>query len=253
MSAVFILVLLTTTSVQDSGLLEKLIPEFEHLYMCRVKTIAVGSGAALRIASEGNGDVLIIHDQHGEEEFINSGFGTKRYPFMWNEFILCGPCGDPAGVAGAKDIFDAFGRIYKKRMPFVSRGDESGTHKKEIEIWRKAGISPGKPWYIKSGNGMIETLRIAEEKNCYVLTDISTFISHRKEFTKISCLFKDTRNLKNVYSLIPVSKDKFPWANYELAMKFINFVLNGKGKDIIRTYPEKSNPFFNVISYENNN
>ncbi len=248
-----ILILLTTTSVQDSGLLEKVVPVFEQQYRCRVKIIAVGSGAAFRLGYDGTGDILIVHEQEGEKKFIASGCGVKRYPFMWNEFVLCGPRNDPARVAEAKDIYDAFGRIYEKKVSFVSRDDESGTHIMEKRIWEKLGVKPEGRWYIKSGNGMIETLRIAEEKNLYVLTDVSTFIMHRKEFSNISQLFKDTKNLKNVYSLIPVSKKKFPWVNYELAMNFVNFMKAGKGRDIIKNYPEKSNPLFNIFSDENNN
>lgn len=251
MATTIVLIILTTTSIMDSGLLEKLIPVFEYQYHCKVKTIAVGSGAAFRIAKEGNGDLLIVHEPDGEKDFVKKGFGVKRYPFMWNEFVLCGPENDPAGIAKSKDVFAAFKKIYQKQYFFVSRDDDSGTHKMEKKIWNILGLNPEKPWYIKTGNGMIEALRIAEEKNAYILTDHSTFLYHRKEFKNVTLLLRDRKNLKNIYSFIPVSPLKFPHSNYDYAMKFINFVLYGKGKEIIKKYPEPLNPLFYLLD-ENN-
>jgi len=241
------LILLTTTSVQDSGLLDKLIPEFKKIYRYDVKVIAVGTGAAFRLGREGTGDLLIVHDKDGEEKFVEDGYGVRRYPFMWNEFVLCGPKTDPAGIKNVKDVFTAFKKIYLKKAKFISRGDNSGTNRKEIKIWKKIGIKPKGNWYIQSGNGMIETLRIAEEKNAYVLSDISTFIFHRKEFSNIEILLRDKKNLKNVYSLILISPAKFKWINYDLSMKFVKFIREGKGREIIKNYGKNGFKLFNLI------
>lgn len=248
MGKVFLtLILLTTTSVQDSGLLDHLIPEFRKVCECKVKVVAVGTGAAFRLGREGTGDLLIVHDREGEEKFIKEGYGVKRYPFMWNEFVLCGPSKDPAGIREVKDVYDAFKKIYLKRALFISRGDNSGTDRKEKKIWKKLKLKPEGRWYIESGNGMIETLRMAEEKNAYVLTDISTFNFHQKEFSSIKILLRDNKNLRNTYSAIPVSPSKFKWVNYPLSMKFIEFITEGKGKEIIKNYRKDGFYLFNII------
>lgn len=248
MGKVFLtLILLTTTSVQDSGLLDKLVPEFKKEYKCDVKIIAVGTGAAFRLGREGTGDLLIVHDKDGEEKFIIDGYGVKRYPFMWNEFVLCGPEMDPAEIKNTDDVFSAFKKIYIKKAKFVSRGDNSGTHRKEMRIWKKIGVRPEGKWYIEAGNGMVETLRIAEEKKAYVLTDISTFNFHRNEFSNLKILLKDRKNLKNIYTAIPVSPSKFKWVNYNLSIKFIKFIIEGKGKKIIENYKKKGFYLFSLI------
>ena len=230
------LLLITTTSVQDSGLLDKLVPLFEQAYSCKVKVVAVGSGAAFRLGKEGNGDLILVHDEKGEEEFVSKGYGVKRYPFMYNEFVICGPAGDPAGVKSAKDVFKALRKISEKKARFASRGDDSGTHRRERSIWQKIGLQPAGEWYLETGNGMIETLRIAEEKNAYVLSDSSTFLFHQKEFENVSLLFRDQKNLRNTYTLIPLSPKKFPGVNSSLSAQFINFLTKGEGKKIIRNY-----------------
>jgi len=240
------LILLTTTSVQDSGLLEKVIPEFKKVHKCNVKVIAVGTGAAFRLGREGNGDLLLVHDRAGEERFVKTGYGVERYPFMWNEFVLCGPENDPAGIKKEGNVFDAFKKIYEKKASFVSRGDDSGTHRKEKQIWKQTGISPEGSWYIETGNGMIESLRIAENKEYYILSDSSTFLSHKDEFENIVILLKNNKSLKNVYSLIPLSPDKYKWVNYPLSMKFIKFLTEGKGKEVIENYRKKDVFLFHI-------
>ena len=239
--------LLTTTSVYDSGLLDRITREFERSYGSRVRVLAVGSGAAFRIAGEGNCDIILVHDRQGEEKFINEGYGAGRYPVMWNEFAVSGPKNDPAGAGEAGDVFEAFERISRGNSPFISRGDNSGTHKKELEIWKVPGAEPEGGWYYKTGGGMIETLRIAEEKKAYVLTDTSTFISRRGEFEGIGLLLRDSENLRNEYSLIPVSPEKFEWVNYALAMDFVRFMREGGGAEIIKGHSVEGEPLFNIL------
>ncbi|MBU2495131.1 MAG: substrate-binding domain-containing protein, partial [Candidatus Omnitrophota bacterium] len=230
------LILITTTSVQDSGLLDKLVPLFEQTHACKVKVVAVGSGAAFRLGKEGNGDLILVHDEKGEEEFVSKGYGVKRFPFMYNEFVICGPGKDPAGVKKAKNVFEAFRKIYEQRARFVSRDDDSGTHRREKRIWQSIGVKPNGIWYLETGNGMIETLRIAEEKNAYVLSDSSTFLFHQKEFENVSLLFRDQKNLRNTYTLIPLSPEKFPGVNSSLSAQFIDFLTKGEGRKVIREY-----------------
>ncbi len=244
------LMLLTTTSVYDSGLLDRVIPEFEKIHNCAVKVLAVGSGAAFRIAGDGNCDIIFVHDREGEEKFLEGGAGAGRYPVMRNEFVIAGPRRDPAGAGGAGSVFEAFEAVSRAGAPFVSRGDNSGTHKKEMEIWKSAGAPPSGKRYLRTGNGMIETLRIAEELNAYVLTDISTFTSHRDEFANIALLFADSANLINEYSLIPVSAEKFKWVHYSLAMEFVRFMLDGGGKEIIKNHKAGGKPLFHLPAGE---
>lgn len=241
------LLLITTTSVQDSGLLDKLVPLFEQTHSCKVKVVAVGSGAAFRLGKEGNGDLILVHDEEGEKEFVSKGYGVKRYPFMYNEFVICGPDKDPAGVKKAKDVFEAFRKIYEKRARFVSRGDDSGTHRRERRIWQKIGLQPAEKWYLETGNGMIETLRIAEEKNAYVLSDSSTFLFHQKEFENVSLLFRDQKNLRNTYTLIPLSPKKFPGVNSSLSAQFIDFLTKGEGRKVIRDYRKNGTYLFKPL------
>ena len=230
------LLLITTTSVQNSGLLDKVIPLFEQAHSCKVKVVAVGSGAAFRLGKEGNGDLILVHDEKGEEEFVSQGYGVKRFPFMYNEFVICGPAGDPAGVKRAKNVFEAFRKISENKVRFASRGDDSGTHRRERSIWQKINLQPAGKWYLETGNGMIETLRIAEEKNVYTLSDSSTFLFHQNEFKNISVIFRDQKNLRKTYALIALSPEKFPEVNYNLSAQFIDFMTKGEGRKIIKSY-----------------
>ena len=241
------LLLITTTSVQDSGLLDKLIPVFEQTHSCKVNVLAVGSGAAFRLGKEGNGDLLLVHDEKGEEEFVSQGYGVKRDPFMYNEFVICGPASDPAGVKKAKDVFEAFRKISENKARFASRGDDSGTHHRERSVWQKIGLQPAGAWYLETGNGMIETLRIAEEKNAYILSDSSTFLFHHNEFKNISVLFRDQKNLRNTYTLIALSPEKFAEVNYNLSAQFVDFMTKREGKKIIKSYQKNGIYFFKPL------
>lgn len=234
-----VIILATTTSVYDSGLLDKLLPEFEKKYHCQVKVVAAGSGQALRLGQDGNADVLLVHDPEAEEEFIQKGYGTKRYPVATNDFIIVGPSNDPLGLKKAAGVREAFQLIAKSSFPFVSRGDDSGTHKKELSIWktifRSKSDFAGKFWYWESGSGMELTLRIADEKNAYCLTDRSTWLAHQKEFSNLKICFSDDRMLTNYYSVIPVSP-QYSRGNYSLAKKFVDFITGPAGQKIIQDF-----------------
>ena len=171
------MILATTTSTRDSGLLDVLVPEFERGSDCRVKTLAVGSGQALELGERGDADVLLVHSPAAEEAFMRNGHGTRRLAVMHNDFVLVGPPSDPAGTAGAADAPAAMRRIARVRAPFASRGDDSGTHAKELALWKTAGIRPRGAWYVETGQGMGETLTIASQKQAYTLSDRGTFLA----------------------------------------------------------------------------
>lgn len=232
------LTLATTTSVQDSGLLEVLLPPFETGNRCRVKVIAVGTGQAIRLAKEGNVDAILVHDPLREEVFVKEGYGVKRYNVMYNYFAIVGPEEDPAGIRGEREGVGALKKIVASKSTFISRGDDSGTHGKERELWRIAGIVPAGYWYIEAGTGMVGTLRIANERRAYTLTDRGTYLAHRKELD-LTIFVEGDENLYNPYSIIPVSGEKYPHVNYQLAMKLIGFITGVEGQDIIRTYGQK--------------
>jgi len=229
------LILATTTSVQDAGLLEHLLPIFQKENACNVKVIAVGSGQAIRLAKDGNVDVILVHDPKSEEDFVKDGYGEKRVEIMYNDFVLVGPEEDPASITNQEDVTSALQKINSLKKTFVSRADESGTHKKEKFLWKLAGLKPGGEWYFESGTGMEATLRVANEKRGYCLTDRATFLSHREELDLV-ILFEGDKNLLNQYSVIAVSAERFPEVNYQLAQKFVSFLTSEKGQELIRNF-----------------
>lgn len=232
------LTLATTTSVQDSGLLDVLLVPFETKFNCKVKVIAVGSGQAIRLAKEGNVDVILVHDPPEEELFVEEGYGAGRYSVMYNDFLIVGPEEDPAHIKGGREGDKAFKKIGESKSMFISRGDDSGTHRKERELWRLAGIVPSGGWYVEAGTGMVETLRIANERKAYTLTDRGTYLAHRKELD-LTILLEGDENLYNHYSIIPVSKERYPEVNYPLSMELVEFITGVEGQDIISAYGQK--------------
>lgn len=230
------LILASTTSTLDSGFFDVFIPVFERKYDCQVKVIAVGTGQAIRLAKDGNADVLLIHDRASEEQFVKDGYGIKRLDVMHNDFVIVGPKDDPAKIKSEKGDLDAFSKILKTKSLFVSRGDDSGTHKKELSIWKRLNIKPEGSWYIQSGTGMEMTLRIANEKIAYCLVDRATWLSHKKEIDTLQILVEGDSILLNPYSVIVVSPSKFPWANFKLAQKFADFIRSQEGQKIIKNY-----------------
>ncbi|MFH0947700.1 MAG: substrate-binding domain-containing protein [Elusimicrobiota bacterium] len=229
------LVLASTTSTLDSGLFDVLIPPFEKRYNCEVKVIAVGTGQAIRVGSDGNADVLLVHSREAEEKFVADGYGVKRMDVMHNDFFVIGPKNDLAGIKGIT-VLNAFRKISETKSLFVSRGDDSGTNKEELKIWKEINIKPSGSWYIESGSGMEATIRIANEKVAYTLCDRGTWLSHKKEADILDILVEGDSNLFNPYSVIVVSPSKYPWVKYDLAKKFADFIRGFEGQQIIKNY-----------------
>ncbi len=230
-----ILRMATTTSTENSGLLNVLLPAFEKAENAKVQVIAVGTGKALKLGEKGDVDLVLVHSRSAEDNFVQQGFGIDRRDVMYNDFIIVGPKGDPARISDAKTAADAFKRLAQGEAPFVSRGDDSGTHKKEKAIWNKLGIVPHGSWYIEAGQGMGAVLRIASEKNGYCLTDRGSFIKMSSRLPLMIAFEGDTE-LFNPYGVIAVNPTRHPQVNYQLARKFIEFITGNQGQAIINSY-----------------
>ena len=229
------LILATTTSTQDSGLLDVLVPMFEEQTGYKVQTVAVGTGEALKMGEEGNADVLLVHAPSSEVTFMDGGNGKDRFLVMHNDFILVGPASDPAGVKGLGPK-DAFVAIYNAGAPFVTRADDSGTYKKEVSFWTKAALEPkGQPWYIETGQGMGASLTVASEKGAYILTDRATYLAN-KDKLQLEILLEGNNALLNVYHVITVNPDKWPKINYEGALAFAKFMTDPATQKVIGTF-----------------
>ncbi len=232
------LVIASTSSTQNSGLFDILIPAYERAsnYNVKVEVIAVGTGKAIRIAKRGEADLLFVHDPFREEKFVAGGYGVNRRVVMHNDFVIAGPEDDPAGIKGLSSASEAFEHIAETGSPFVSRGDDSGTNMKELDIWEDAGINPrGKGWYFETGAKMGDTLLAADRKRAYTLTDMGTFINY-KPGIDLEVFVKGDPVLRNQYSVIAVNPDRFPDVRYREAMDFIAFVTSREGQKIIADF-----------------
>lgn len=230
------LILATTTSTQDSGLLDVLIPAFEKAAGYKVKTVAVGTGQALTMGQEGNADVLLVHAPSSEKTFMDGGFGIDRRLVMNNHFFVVGPKSDPAGIASAKTASEAFAKIAASSATFVSRGDGSGTETKELGIWKALNITPkGSSWYLQSGQGMGATLQIASEKAAYTLTDDATFLANSAKL-QLTTLVTGDPALLNVYHVISVNPEKWPKVNAAGARAFADYVTSAAGQELIGSF-----------------
>ncbi len=224
--------LATTTSTQDSGLLDYLLPIFEQQSGIKVKVVAVGTGQAIKLGEDGNADVLLVHARKSEDEFVTKGFGVNAFDVMYNQFYIVGPADDPAGVKQAKTAKEAFGKIAEKKATFISRGDDSGTDKKEKGIWTEAKIKPEDSWYLSSGQGMGETLQMTDEKRAYTLTDEATFLSRK---LNLDVVMKGDKSLLNPYGIIQVKSS----AKQEEGMKLIEFFTGAEGQKLIGEFGQK--------------
>ncbi len=229
------LILATTTSLQDSGLLDVLVPAFEKASGYTVKTVAVGTGQALTMGQQGNADVLFVHAPTQEQAFMTAGWGVDRRLVAHNYFWIVGPASDPAGISGMTSAVDAFKKIAASGAAFVSRGDNSGTNTKELAIWKSAGITPSGSWYISSGQGMGATLQIASQKGAYTLTDTATFLSNQANLA-LKALLKSDSSLINIYSVIAVNPAKWPKVNAAGAKAFEDYVTGAAGQQIIASF-----------------
>jgi tungstate transport system substrate-binding protein len=230
------IILATTTSTQDSGLLDVLLPVFEKKTGYFVKTIAVGSGQAMAMGQKGEADVLLVHSPAAEKKFVSEGFGINRKIIMHNDYIIVGSAEDPAKIKGTKSTPEAFKKIASAAALFMSRGDNSGTHAKEKDVWKVAGINPeGQKWYQQTGLGMGQTLNVANEKKGYTLADRGTYLSLKKNL-KLDILMEGDAILLNVYHVIEVNPAKWSKANAAGAKAFSDFMVSKETQDIIRTY-----------------
>jgi tungstate transport system substrate-binding protein len=229
------LILATTTSTQDSGLLDVLVPMFEEQTGYVVKTVAVGTGAALKMAEEGNADVLLVHAPASELALMQAGWGRDRMLVMHNDFVIVGPASDPAGINGMSTASEAFSRIAESESDFITRGDDSGTNKMELSLWAKTSYDPasGLPaWYVESGQGMGATLTITSEKAAYTLTDRATYLANKANLD-LTILVEGDPLLLNVYHVITVNPEKWPETNYDGAIAFAKFMTDPKTQEVI--------------------
>ena len=226
------LLLVSTTSTQDSGLLDVLLPAFTTKTGYNVQLVAVGSGQALKIGEQGNADVILLHSPAAEKEFVANGFGIDRRLVMHNDFVIVGPPPDPAGIRATNPV-EALKKIFASHVTFVSRGDDSGTHVKELALWKNAGLDPaGQDWYLETGQGQGATLTIASEKGAYALTDRGTFLAYKSNID-LEILVEGDPFLLNVYHVITVNPEKWPNVNLEGAKAFADFITSSEGQDII--------------------
>ncbi len=229
-----VVILATTTSLQDSGLLDVLVPMFERQTGLTVKTVAVGTGQALALAARGEADVTLAHAPELEKKYLRNGKMLNRRLVMVNDFVIVGPPRDPAQIRGLTQAVDAVRRIAAARARFVSRGDHSGTHQRELALWKEAGITPG-PWYIESGRGMGATLMIADERLAYTLTDRGTLLAQGRRLGLEIVVEGDPR-LRNVYAVLEVSPANGPRVNAAGGKAFADFVVSREAQAVIRTF-----------------
>ncbi|MFA7248336.1 MAG: substrate-binding domain-containing protein [Dehalococcoidia bacterium] len=231
------LILATTTSTQDSGLLDVLVPLYEKQTGDKVKVIAVGSGAALDLGRKGNADVLLVHSPAAEEAYMKEGAGINRTRVMYNDFVIVGPAADPAKIKGTKDAAAAMKAIAAAKAPFYGRGDNSGTQAAELALWKGAGLDvpKGQAWYHETGQGMGPTLTVAVEKDGYTLSDRATWLSNADK-TKQPVLVEGDKALFNVYHVIPVNPAKFPSVNKTGAEQFRAFMVSKDALAVISTF-----------------
>ncbi len=241
----------TTTSVNDSGLLPAILPVFEQKTGYKVEVQSAGTGAAIQKAKDGNADLILVHSKASEEEFVNEGYGVERIPFMFNYFVIVGPKDDPAGIKDSKNAAEAFAKIKASESKFVSRGDESGTHKAELKIWADAKPdAENDKWYISAGQGMGACLAMANEQNAYCLTDKATFLSNKDSLQELDIILGEGDDMKNTYSVIECNPEKLESVNTEGAKALIEWILSEEADELIAKYGEKEygQALFTVIA-----
>jgi tungstate transport system substrate-binding protein len=237
----------STTSTQNSGLFEYLLPKFETKTGIMVDVVAVGTGAAIEIGKRGDADVVFVHAKEQELKAVEEGFFVNRHDVMYNDFVIIGPTNDPAKIKGAMTAVNAFRKIAESGKPFVSRGDKSGTNTKELSIWKKANIEPtGRKWYLEVGQGMEKTQRIADEKRAYTLTDRGTWLATKdKDKLDMVIVLEGDTALFNQYGVMAVNPEKFKTVKYKEAMEFVNWIISKEGQDAIAAFKDKNgNPLF---------
>lgn len=231
-------ILSTTTSTYETGLLDYILAPFEKENNCKVHCLSLGTGKAIQVAKDGNADIILVHARAAEDQFVAEGWGVNRQDVMYNDFLFMGPKQDPAGIKGMKSATQVLKKIADSKQPFISRGDDSGTHKREKQFWKKLDLSPksGKDsWYMEAGQGMAATLKIADEKNAYVMLDRATY-NFQKDKTRLVLLMDGDDQLLNPYGIIAVNPEKYPSVKYDLAMKMIEYFTSERGQKMIADY-----------------
>ncbi|MBF0517120.1 MAG: substrate-binding domain-containing protein [Nitrospirae bacterium] len=230
----------STTSTQNSGFFDYILPIFQKKTGIKIEVVAVGTGAAIEIGKRGDVDFVFVHAKDQELKAVAEGWFVNRKDVMYNDFVLLGDAQDPAGVKGVKSAVDAFKKIAHKEAPFVSRGDKSGTHTKELFIWQSAGIEPkGRLWYMEAGQGMEKTQRVADEHKAYTLTDRGTWLA-KKEKLDLQIMVEGDPILFNQYGIMAVNPEKYKHAKYKEAMEFINWLISKEGQEAIAAYKDKN-------------
>jgi tungstate transport system substrate-binding protein len=242
------LVLATTTSTFDTGLLDALHPTFEEATGLTIKTIPQGTGAAIRTARDGDADVILVHARGAEDQFMQDGYGVNRRDVMFNDFVIVGPESDPAGINGMGSATEAFNTIASEGATFVSRGDDSGTNKKELLIWEQAGTDPSGQWYREIGKGMGDTLVQANQSGAYTLADRGTYLSMKGEIDLVIHVQGPLKGgpvlLKNPYGVIPVNPAQYSNVNYQAAMAYAGFLTSPQGQTMIEEYTANGSQLF---------
>ncbi len=240
------IVVASTTSTQNSGLFDHILPKFTEETGVNVRVVAVGTGQAIRLARAGDADVLFVHHRPSEDKFVAEGFGVERFDVMYNDFVVVGPKEDPAGVAGMKDVAEALAKVAASKAVFVSRGDDSGTHKKEMGLWRDAGVDAAEAsgsWYRESGSGMGATLNTAAAMSGYALTDRGTWLSFKNR-GNLEVLVEGDERLFNPYGVIRVNEKKHPQVKTELGQKFVDWLVSPTGQAAIAEFKVNGEQLF---------
>ena len=230
-----ILRLATTTSTYETGLLDHIFPPFEKRHNLKIHIISVGTGKAIKIAENGDVDIILVHARKAEDKFVEDGYGVNRRDVMYNDFVIMGPADDPAAIGGLQDAGEALQRIADGGHTFISRGDDSGTHKKEKFLWSRLERVPGGDWYLEAGQGMSATLRMADEKNAYVMVDRATCLFN-KDKLRLRLLVEGDKDLFNPYGIIPVNPFKHKHAKYETAMALVGWMTSPECQRMIAEY-----------------
>jgi len=230
------LVLATTTSTYDSGLLDAILPDFENKTGIEVRVLAVGTGQALALGAAGDADVLLVHAREREDQFVAEGNAPYRRDVMYNDFVIIGPADDPAGIKGTGTAADAFAQIAAAQAPFVSRGDDSGTHIKEQKIWKMAGIEPAGDWYQSAGQGMGAVLNIANEQQAYTMSDRSTYLARLAEGLDLEIMVEEDPPLFNPYGVLPVNPELAEGINADGALAFVDWITSEDTQTLIAEF-----------------
>jgi tungstate transport system substrate-binding protein len=237
--------LATTTSTENSGLLAELLPPFEAANNCQIDVIAVGTGKAIKLGETGDVDVIMVHARSKEDKFVNAGYGVDRRDVMYNDFVILGSQADPAKIKGVKDAAEAMARIAASKNTFVSRGDDSGTHSREKQLWKKAGVAPAGDWYLEAGRGMGEVVVMAGERQGYTLCDRGTYIAYSKK-TPLQIVVEGDKGLFNPYGVIMVNPARHNHVKVGLAKKFLDYLTSDQAKQLITGFRKGGKQLFYI-------